>query len=442
MQDVAQIYAAMRALSPEKRAELENKLRDEGGDVTVAERAQVKHEIVKTVAPEVTADVIANMTREERAALHCELIAREIELDECIEDEPLVQEGNEFVMMEGYEVADEFTRRHISTHWALADIVVSEDTNSWAALDPRIKRMVKIVLSFFSSADGIVIEQLFKNFIRQTRPLNLKAYYNVQMASETVHAATYALFIRFYSDGPEDQKTMEEAMHNLESVKRKASFCLNYINNPKTTYAKRMLAFAALERISFVGAFLIIYWVTKDGALQALAHSNQLIARDENLHGNAGVAFYNSYIKNQVPDAEVYEMVDELVQADIMFNHDMIDSDGFPGLTREIADANLKYEANLFLTDLGLKPVYEGAEQAELMKSIQLQTDTNGFERQRDEYRKGGVAKVVGAPLIAREISASPGNNPINRPPTVLTGNLMEGPDVLGAPLYPEVRGL
>jgi len=56
---------------------------------------------------------------------------------------------------------------------------------------------------------------------------------------------------------------------------------LRWIEDQNSTYAERLVAFAAVEGIFFSGSFAAIFWLKKRGVMPGLTFSNELISRDE-----------------------------------------------------------------------------------------------------------------------------------------------------------------
>jgi len=50
-------------------------------------------------------------------------------------------------------------------------------------------------------------------------------------------------------------------------IKRKAAWALRWISDKQSTFAERLVAFAAIEGIFFSGSFAAIFWVKKRGLL-------------------------------------------------------------------------------------------------------------------------------------------------------------------------------
>ena len=67
----------------------------------------------------------------------------------------------------------------------------------------------------------------------------------------------------------------------MPCVRKKADWALKWINDKESTYAERIIAFAAVEGIFFSGSFAAIFWLKKRGLMPGLTFSNELISRDE-----------------------------------------------------------------------------------------------------------------------------------------------------------------
>jgi len=67
----------------------------------------------------------------------------------------------------------------------------------------------------------------------------------------------------------------------MPCVRKKAEWALKWIGDKKSSYAERVIAFAAVEGIFFSGSFAAIFWLKKRGLMPGLTFSNELISRDE-----------------------------------------------------------------------------------------------------------------------------------------------------------------
>jgi len=71
------------------------------------------------------------------------------------------------------------------------------------------------------------------------------------------------------------------AIETIPCVKKKAEWALKWIEDKRSPYAERLVAFAAVEGIFFSGSFAAIFWLKKRGVMPGLTFSNELISRDE-----------------------------------------------------------------------------------------------------------------------------------------------------------------
>lgn len=67
---------------------------------------------------------------------------------------------------------------------------------------------------------------------------------------------------------------------------------MNWINDT-SSFAERLVAFAAVEGIFFSGSFCSIFWLKKRSLMQGLTFSNELISRDEGLHTDFACLLYS-----------------------------------------------------------------------------------------------------------------------------------------------------
>ena len=71
------------------------------------------------------------------------------------------------------------------------------------------------------------------------------------------------------------------AIETVPCVRKKAEWALRWIEDKSSTFAERLVAFAAVEGIFFSGSFASIFWLKKRGIMPGLTYSNELISRDE-----------------------------------------------------------------------------------------------------------------------------------------------------------------
>ena len=84
------------------------------------------------------------------------------------------------------------------------------------------------------------------------------------------------------------------------------------------SFSTRLVAFAIVEGVFFCSLFAAIYWFHQRGVLPGLCFSNELIARDENMHMRFACLLY-AELQVKLPRSEIYAMLDEAVALEKSF---------------------------------------------------------------------------------------------------------------------------
>ena len=71
----------------------------------------------------------------------------------------------------------------MSVFWVPEEIDMSQDTQHWQGLPLGQKHLIKKVLSFFATADGIVGENLLERFAVEAQAHEVRAFYGFQVRS-------------------------------------------------------------------------------------------------------------------------------------------------------------------------------------------------------------------------------------------------------------------
>src|SRR5271168_2160751 len=101
-------------------------------------------------------------------------------------------------------------------------------------------------------------------------------------------------------------------MRIVPCIKAKAEWALRWIADKNSTFAERLVAFAAVEGIFFSGSFASIFWLKKRGLMPGLTFSNELISRDEGLHCDFACLLF-SLLKNRPSTDTIKKIIIEAV---------------------------------------------------------------------------------------------------------------------------------
>ena len=136
---------------------------------------------------------------------------------------------------------------------------------------------------------------------------------------ENIHSETYSLLISTLIGDHKEQQFLFEAINNIPTIHAKAQWCIRWIQDMKSSFALRLVAFAAVEGIFFSSSFASIFWLKKRGLLPGLCFSNELIARDEALHMEFACLIL-SLLKVKPPACLVEQIIREAVNLEQSFS--------------------------------------------------------------------------------------------------------------------------
>lgn len=279
----------------------------------------------------------------------------------------------------------------VGTFWTPEEIKFSEDLKDWVKLSDNDRHFIKHVLAFFAASDGIVMENLVKNFMEATDIPEVKQFYAYQIFIEGVHSETYSLMIDTYVKNLKEKNRLLNAIDTIPCVKRKAEWALEWIESEKATFTTRLVAFAVIEGIFFSGSFCAIYWLKDRGVMPGLTFSNELISRDEGMHTDFAVLLY-SMIKDKLSQEVVYKIFEDAVEIEKNFIIKSLPC-SLIGMNSELMGEYIEFVADRLLTQLGYDKKWYSKNPFDFMELISLRPKANFFERRVGEYKKAGVGK-------------------------------------------------
>lgn len=279
----------------------------------------------------------------------------------------------------------------VGTFWTPEEIKFSEDLKDWVKLSDNDRHFIKHVLAFFAASDGIVMENLVKNFMEATDIPEVKQFYAYQIFIEGVHSETYSLMIDTYVKNLKEKNRLLNAINTIPCVKHKAEWAIEWIESEKATFATRLVAFAVIEGIFFSGSFCAIYWLKDRGVMPGLTFSNELISRDEGMHTDFAVLLY-SMIKDKLSQEVVYKIFEDAVEIEKNFIIKSLPC-SLIGMNSELMGEYIEFVADRLLTQLGYDKKWYSKNPFDFMELISLRPKANFFERRVGEYKKAGVGK-------------------------------------------------
>jgi len=300
--------------------------------------------------------------------------------------EPLLTEDvNRYVM---FPIKDqdiwEMYKKQVDCFWRAEEIDLSKDLASWETLTDDEKYFIKMIIAFFAASDGIVLENLGMRFMSEVQLSEARAFYGFQIAMENIHSEVYSLLIDTYVKDETEKDSLFNALDNFPCIKKKADWAIKWINDKRSSFATRLIAFACVEGIFFSGAFCSIYWLKKRGKMPGLTFSNELISRDEALHTEFAVLLYSKLVK-KLPKKKVVEMIQEAVEIEKEFICEALPC-RLISMNSKLMSQYIEFVADRLLVQLGYDKVYNATCPFDFMEQISVEGKTNFFEKRVGEY--------------------------------------------------------
>lgn len=308
--------------------------------------------------------------------------------------EPILKENpNRFVLFPiQYPKIWEAYKKAEASFWTAEEIDFSIDIDHWAKLTKGEKHFIKNILAFFAGSDGIVLENLTQRFTNEVQIPEARCFYGFQMAIENIHSETYSLLIDKYIKDADEKKHLFNAIETIPCVSKKANWAIKWMQSKQSTFATRLVAFAAVEGIFFSGSFCAIYWLKQRGLMPGLTFSNELISRDEGMHTEFAVLLYSMLENTKLSQEQIQEIITEAVEIEKEFITDSIPCD-LIGMNAKLMKQYIEFVADRLIVQLGYEKVYNSKNPFSFMELISITGKTNFFERRVSEYSLSGIGK-------------------------------------------------
>ena len=302
------------------------------------------------------------------------------------QNEPLLTENpNRYVMfpIEHDDIWKSY-KTMVDCFWRSEEIDFSKDMAHWIKLNDDEQYFIKMILAFFAASDGIVLENLGMRFLSEVQLPEARAAYGFQLMMENIHSETYSLLIDTYIKDREEKHKLFNAIDNFPCIKKKADWAIKWIQDKRSSFSTRLVAFAAVEGIFFSGSFCSIYWLKKRGLMPGLTFSNELIARDEGMHTDLAILLFKKL--NKKPKRK---RIEHLIREAVDIEKEFICS-ALPcrliGMNSKLMSQYIEFVADRIMVQLGYNKIWNTANPFDFMEMISLSGKTNFFEKRVGDY--------------------------------------------------------
>ena len=295
-----------------------------------------------------------------------------------------------------------------ASFWTAEEIDLSKDLHDWNnRLNDDERYFISHVLAFFAASDGIVNENLVERFSGEVQIPEARCFYGFQIMMENIHSETYSLLIDTYIKEQKQRTYLFDAIETSKApvglqitcnaadlslvpcIRKKAEWAIKWIQDKNSSFAQRLVAFAAVEGIFFSGSFASIFWLKKRGLMPGLTFSNELISRDEGLHTDFACLLF-SHLNHRPSKQAVQDVITEAVTIEQEFLTDSLPC-ALLGMNATLMKQYIEFVADRLLLALGNQKFYNSTNPFDFMESISLAGKTNFFEKRVGDYQKAGV---------------------------------------------------
>lgn len=291
-----------------------------------------------------------------------------------------------------YPMIENLATKQTAIFWTTEEIDMTKDPSDWKNLPENIREFVKFILCFFAQADGIVMENLMGHFQEELSHIKECVHlYAAQNHIEAIHNKTYSTQIELLITDPEEKKKAFNAIKHYPVIRKIAMWMMKWMRSD-LPLTERAIAFACVEGIFFSGAFCAIRWLRRMNILEGLCFANELIARDEALHTEGGVAVYHvlTGVREEFPlldQSRVHEIVKSAMEVSEEFIRGALRVD-LVGMNADDMMEYVKCTADSLCVALGYDKIYEASNPFTWMAIMSLPNKTNFFEKKVAEYAK------------------------------------------------------
>ena len=272
-----------------------------------------------------------------------------------------------------------------SQTWVAEETDLSKD--KYDELKDNEKQYLKNILAFFAVSDGLVIDNLATNFLREVEILEAQYFYGHQTFIEQVHANGYSLLIETFIQNLAERDELFHSMDTNVAVATKAEWAETWIQHP--SFSHRLVAFACVEGIAFSSVFSGVFWFRSRNKMPGLAAMNELILRDETAHYEFALYLYNNYLKDEykLSKDELRNIILGCYEVEKVFVEDSM-PDGLQGLTKTDMVKYVQYVTDIVLNDFGCEREFMVTNPLDYMSRIGLSAKNNFFEKREGEYTR------------------------------------------------------
>ncbi|KAG6877834.1 hypothetical protein C0993_003319 [Termitomyces sp. T159_Od127] len=284
---------------------------------------------------------------------------------EMLREEPLLKESRRRFALFPIQYPEiwQMYKKGEASFWTAEEMYLSKDLYDWhERLNDNERHFISHVLAFFAASDGIVNENLVERFSNEVQAAEARCFYGFQIMMENIHSETYSLLMDAYIKIQAEREYLFDAIETIPCIKRKAEWALKWISDKGSTFAERLVAFAA-----------------KRGLMPGLTFSNERISCDEGMRTDFARLLFSHLKRRPHPDT-----IRAIITEAVAVEQELL-TDALPvkliGMNSDLMRQYVEFVADRLLVALGHDKVYNKTNPFDFMDTISLQGKTNFFEK-------------------------------------------------------------
>lgn len=306
--------------------------------------------------------------------------------------EPMTNPANNRLTFEPieYPILYDAYVKAVGAYWHASEIDLSKDLDDWKSLTDNERTFIEIVLAFFASADGLVMENLTENMLKEVQIPEAYHYYAFQNAVESVHSETYSKLLVAYVKDPKRREELFNSVNTMPIIQQKAAWVKKWIEDKSKPFSQRVAAFCLVEGVFFSSSFAAIFWLKKRNKMPGLTHSNELISRDEYSHSAFAALVYQYCRVGKFTQEEIHIMFKEAIDIEERFVRGALPIK-LLGMNADDMVTYVKFVADRVLIMLGYETLFKATNPFDFMTMMSIDVKSNFFECKVSSYQKANV---------------------------------------------------
>jgi ribonucleoside-diphosphate reductase beta chain len=297
-----------------------------------------------------------------------------------------------------------------ANHWLPTEISMQKDIEQWrstSVLTDDERRVVKMALGFFTTADSIVANNIVLAVYKHITSPECRMYLLRQAYEEAIHTHAYQYIVESLGLNESEIFTMYQ---RIDSIYNKDNFATELVadilaSDFKTgslesdqKFLENLIDFyVIMEGIFFYSSFAAMLSFRRRNLLPGTAEQFQYIMRDESMHMNCGIDMINQiklenpHLWTSIFQKRITNKIARAAELEEAYAHDLMPR-GILGLNAESFKDYTQYIADRRLQAIGLPVKFNAKNPFPWMsEAVDLVKSKNFFETRVTEYQTGGA---------------------------------------------------